>query len=98
MRFHNLQALVSQGRGIQRHLFAHTPIGMVQALSQCHIFQLTALFTAEGTTRSGDDKALDLIFSTPAQRLKNSAMLAVHRSQAYTLISYGLHHNAARRH
>ena len=95
---HNLQALVSQGRGIQSYLLAHAPIRMIEALGQCYVFQLTAFFATEGTAGGGNDQTLHFAGLAPSQSLENSAMLAVHRSQVHALIRHGLHHNTARRH
>ena len=95
MCLHNLQALVGQCRGIKRYLLPHAPIWVIEALRQSYIFQLTAFFAAERTAARRNNQALDFFLRTAAQRLENSAVLTVHRSQAYTVLTHSLHNNAA---
>ena len=68
---------------------------MIEALCQGDIFQLTAFFTAEGTAARRNNQAFDFLLRTAAQRLENSTVLTVNRSQAYAVLTHSLHNNAA---
>ena len=94
MCLHNLQALIRQGGGIERHLRPHAPVGMLQALRQGYVFQLTALLAAEGTTARRNDQALDLLFCAAAQRLENCTVLTVNRCQADAMLTHCRHNQA----
>ena len=96
MCLHNLQSLVRQGGGIKRHLRPHAPVGMLEALRQGYVFQLTALLAAEGTAARRNDQALDLLFCTAAQGLENSTVLAVNWCQADAMLTHCRHNQTAR--
>ena len=94
MSFDNFQALISQGGRIYSNLLAHTPIGVVQALSEGNTFQLATLFTTEGATASSNEKAFYFVLFTALQRLEDCAVLAIHRGKAYVIFSNSFHNQA----
>jgi hypothetical protein len=76
---HHLEALVHQGRRIDRDLAAHRPGRMVQGLLDGYIAQFVPRASAEGPAAGGDREPVDRAGRLPGDQLVQGRVLGVDR-------------------
>ena len=95
-RFNKFQALVHQGRRINRNLAPHGPIGMSTRLVRCGLSHLLITPAAKGSARGRQQHFTDTLVAwcrliVDRQTLKNCIVLTVNGQQSGPRFTHRLH-------
>ena len=95
VRLDDFEALVHQGRRVDRDLLTHLPGWVLEGIGSRDVSKALTRPSAEGPAGGREDEATDLAGGAAVQALMDRVVLAVDGQDRHPVPARGLHHESA---